>query len=101
MPGTCSAAVLAAGLSLGIQAAAAQQPPARSPEQVVRAVADGVLADATFDFIDRQSGQRYATPAAAPAGMRLAPASAYQDWRYWNGVLNLAMLELADALGEA
>ena len=99
MPSTSSfAAGLAAGLILLARPIPAQQPAARSTEQVLRAVADGVLADATFDFVDQATGQRYATPAAAPASARLRPASAYQDWRYWNGVLNLAMLELADVL---
>jgi rhamnogalacturonyl hydrolase YesR len=87
-----------AGLLLLAHQLTAQQP-ARTTEQVLRTVADRVLVDATFEFID-QSGQRYATPAAAPAGARLRPASAYHDWRYWNGVLALALLELSAALKE-
>lgn len=96
-----SAALLALGLIAGTRELSAQQPATRTTEQVLRAVADGVLASATFDFRDRQTGQRYVTPAAAPAGARLAPASPYQDWRYWNGVLELALLELADVLDDA
>ena len=69
-------------------------------ERALRAVADGVLRDATFDFVDSATGRRFAAPEDAPAGARLRIASAYTDWRYWNGVLNLAMLRLADALHE-
>lgn len=34
--------------------------------------------------------------AEAPAAAQLRPKSPYNDWRYWNGVLNIAMLRLAD-----
>jgi unsaturated rhamnogalacturonyl hydrolase len=69
-------------------------------ERVVRRVADGVLADATFSFVD-EAGRGYATLADVPDSARIHPASAYQDWRYWNGVLDLAMLRVAAALGDA
>ncbi len=67
---------------------------------MLRTVAQAVLEDATFQLVDSASGRRYATPDDAPATARLRPASAYTDWRYWNGVLNLAMLRLADVLDE-
>jgi unsaturated rhamnogalacturonyl hydrolase len=70
-------------------------------ESALRRVADAVLADATFDLTDSATGRRYATGDLAPIGARLRPTSVYNDWRYWNGVLNLAMLRLADALDEA
>lgn len=71
------------------------------PERVVRRVADAVLEDATFRFVDEASGRTYATPREAPAEARLRPESAYTDWRYWNGVLNIAMLELAGVLEDS
>ncbi len=67
----------------------------------LRSVANGVLKDATFRFVDRSSGIRYANPEEAPAGAVLWPESAYNDWRYWNGVLNIAMLKLEEVLGES
>lgn len=69
-------------------------------ESTLRRVADAVLADATFDLTDAATGRRYRTAGSAPADARLRPTSVYTDWRYWNGVLNLAMLRLGDALGE-
>ena len=69
-------------------------------ERAIRAVADGVLRDATFDFVDSATGRRYAVPDSAPAGARLRTASAYNDWRYWNGVLNIAMGRLAGVLND-
>ena len=69
-------------------------------EKMIRAVADGVLKDATFQFVDQKSGKRFASPEQASAEAQLHPASAYTDWRYWNGVLNLAMILLGEKLNE-
>jgi len=73
---------------------------ASATETAARAVADGVLRSATFTLLD-SAGHSYATPDQAPAGTtRLRPASPYNDWRYWNGVLAIAMLRLTDVLGD-
>jgi rhamnogalacturonyl hydrolase YesR len=92
----CLAAALAATLAWPAEPARAQS--AAETERAVRAVADGVVRDATFDFVDSATGRRYRVPEDAQAPARPRPASAYNDWRYWNGVLTLAMLRLADVL---
>jgi len=69
-------------------------------EKVIRKIADNVLKDANFNFIDQESGKRYFSAADAPPGARLVPESRYNDWRYWNGVLNIAMLRLGEVLKE-
>ncbi len=74
-------------------------PAPRSTEATVRAIADGVVRDATFRFVD-SAGRRYASPGEAAAGVPLRLESGYNDWRYWNGVLNLAMLRLSAAAGK-
>jgi rhamnogalacturonyl hydrolase YesR len=95
--GTACTLALAVGM-LGARAVSARAQTDRATERVLRAVADGVLKDATFDFVDSATGRRYAAPESAGAGVRLRITSPYNDWRYWNGVLNLAMLRAADAL---
>lgn len=67
----------------------------------VRSVADFVLKRATHQFVDTVSGERYASPGMAPAGVTLRIESLYNDWRYWNGVLNIAMLRLAEVLHDS
>jgi rhamnogalacturonyl hydrolase YesR len=74
---------------------------ATNPEKMIRAVADGVIKDATFQFVDQKSGKRFASPEQAPAEAQLHPESAYTDWRYWNGVLNIAMMRLGERLNES
>jgi unsaturated rhamnogalacturonyl hydrolase len=97
---------LAAACAIASSLASAASRPARAQsaaetERALRAVADGVLRDATFDFVDPVTGRRFAAPEDAPAPAHPRPASAYNDWRYWNGVLNLAMLRLAGALHDS
>ena len=98
--GTCRLAVVLAAALCG-PAAPARAQPDTATVRALKAVADGVLRDATFDFVDSATGRRYAAPDSAPAGARLRIASPYNDWRYWNGVLNLAMLRVADELHAA
>jgi unsaturated rhamnogalacturonyl hydrolase len=66
----------------------------------VRAVANAVLRDASFLFVDRQNGKKFRSPVEAPADAKIQLESAYNDWRYWNGVLNIAMMRLGDVLHE-
>ena len=87
--------------ALGGPAVSAHAQADSATERVLRAVADGVLKDATFDFVDSATGRRYAAPESASAGARLRITSPYNDWRYWNGVLNLAMVRLSGALHDA
>jgi len=95
------ALLLALALGTGAEAARAQVQADTATVRVLRAVADGVLRDATFDFVDSASGRHFAVPDSAPARARLRLASAYNDWRYWNGVLNLAMFRLTGVLEDA
>lgn len=70
-------------------------------ETKIRLVADGIITDATFRFVDERDGKIYPRPEEAPENACLRLESAYNDWRYWNGVLNLAMLKLSDQLDDA
>jgi hypothetical protein len=50
-------------------------------EIVLRSVADAVLKNAAFQFIDQKSGDRFSTPEDAPLNAQLKPVSPYNDWR--------------------
>ena len=69
-------------------------------EHKLRAVADAVLKNATFQFVDRKSEKRFVSPEKATADTQLVPESPFNDWRYWNGVLNIAMIKLGELLNE-
>ena len=69
-------------------------------EKVLRSIADGVVQNATFQFIDEKTGEHFTTTVDASNDATLRPESPYTDWRYWNGVLNIAMLKLGNQLNE-
>jgi unsaturated rhamnogalacturonyl hydrolase len=62
----------------------------------IQSIADAVLKNATFQFVDQKNGALFKSPDEAPPDAQLRPDSPYTDWRYWNGVLNIAMLRAAD-----
>ncbi len=66
----------------------------------VRAVANAVLRDATFRFVDRQSGLKFKSTNEAPLDAKIQLESPYTDWRYWNGVLNIALIRAGEVLHE-
>ena len=66
----------------------------------LRLVADKIIKDATFRFIDEKTSFYYNSTENIPQDAKLKPESPYNDWRYWNGVLNIAMINLSDVLRE-
>ena len=64
-------------------------------------VARAVLKDAPFQFLDQKSGKCYKSTEDAPSDASVRPESRYTEWRYWNGVLNLAMINLGGVLHES
>jgi unsaturated rhamnogalacturonyl hydrolase len=69
-------------------------------EIVLRSVADVVLKNATFQFIDQKSSQTFVSTENVSRDAQLKPKSPYNDWRYWNGVVNIAMIKLGEVLDE-
>ena len=74
----------------------ARPAPPRTTRAALVALADGILRSATFRFVDA-TGKTFARPEDAPTGATLRLESPYNDWRYWNGVMNLAMLRFSEA----
>lgn len=64
-------------------------------------VAEAILKNSTFNFVDKKTGNIFSSTTEAPLNVELKPVSEYNDWRYWNGVLNLAMIDLADHLKDS
>ena len=63
-------------------------------------IARAVLQDARFQFVDPKSGSYFNTAEEAPPGASITPVSRYTEWRYWNGVLNVAMIQLGEVLDD-
>ncbi|MGA7160852.1 MAG: glycoside hydrolase family 88 protein [Bacteroidota bacterium] len=67
----------------------------------LKSVAGAVLSHASFEFVDKKDGKHYSSADAAPADAQLQLVSPANDWRYWNGVLNIAMIETGEALHDS
>lgn len=67
-------------------------------KQKLEVVANNVLKDATFQFVNQKNGKLYDIPGQAPQNSTLQIKSRYNDWRYWNGVLNIALIKLGNIL---
>ncbi|HEM49148.1 MAG TPA: glycosyl hydrolase [Caldithrix sp.] len=60
-------------------------------------MADSIVANVSFQLVNRENDKPYNSPVDAKTKVKLSLTSPYNDWCYWNGVLNIAMLRLADA----
>ena len=83
-------------LILASSTVTAQEMP--NTEKELRAVADAVVKTAAFRFVDKRSGKEFSSTKEVPAAAQLQIESPYNDWRYWNGVLNIAMFDVGEAL---
>jgi rhamnogalacturonyl hydrolase YesR len=69
-------------------------------EAVLRKIADRIVGSTTYRFINPDTKETYTTTKKLPATTRVKVESQYNDWHYTNGVLNIAMLELARKTNE-
>ena len=69
-----------------------------NPEQKLRSVADAVIKSSTYRFVDKKSGEVYLSTSEIPVDAEVRLDCQYNDWRYWNGVLNLGMIEAGESL---
>jgi unsaturated rhamnogalacturonyl hydrolase len=72
----------------------------RDDTQVVRSVAERILAHGELAFRDTVTGKVYRSTAEAPQNAHLVLANHFGEWHYTNGVLNMAFVDLTAATGE-
>jgi unsaturated rhamnogalacturonyl hydrolase len=71
-----------------------------SDNLILRKVADKILSNTTYDFIIPDEGTILKTVNSSNFKESILIRSPYNDWRYWNGVLNIAMLQIVESLDE-
>ncbi len=69
-------------------------------EIILRIIADNILRDAEFSFVGLQNRQTYTSTKDIPEDLEVSLKSPLTGWHYTNGVLNMAMINLSDFLGE-
>ena len=70
------------------------------PEQIVRKVADHVIENTSFQFIDNASGEKFSSTNGRDTSSNVRAESGYNKWAYVNGVLNVGMVELSHVLND-
>lgn len=90
--------IASVAVTLSPHDASAQIQDTSATARALRLVADAVVRDGPLRFVDADNGQKFTTTKEAPENARLRLESPYADWRYWNGVLNLAMIRLGNAM---
>jgi len=71
-----------------------------NPEQSVRFLADAVLAHTSYQLMDFETGEVFTESENLPVKESIKVKSKLTDWKYQNGVMNLAMLIAGEVLDE-
>lgn len=72
----------------------------KSDTDVLRSVADGILARHNVGYVDRNTKQIYTKKEDVPSTAKVYFQSHTMDWHYATGVMNLALVRLSEALNE-
>jgi len=67
---------------------------------VVKRVADYILEHGTLSFQDVNTGKIYKSTKDIPAGAKVKFSSPFGEWHYTGGVLNMALIDLSNFLGD-
>ncbi|HJD76537.1 glycoside hydrolase family 88/105 protein [Bacteroides reticulotermitis] len=70
-----------------------------SAEDAAVKIADRILSHTTYDFKDTKTGKIYPSVKNIPFSMDVKVNCKYNNWHYTNGVTHIALMELADKLG--
>lgn len=67
---------------------------------IVILVADNVINNTTYNIVEKETGILFKESSNLSPNKEFYIESPYVEWKYWNGVLNIAMLELYKLTGE-
>ncbi|SIT08657.1 Rhamnogalacturonyl hydrolase YesR [Zobellia uliginosa] len=67
-------------------------------ERLIRLVADRILEDTTYQFVDKASGETLGDLKTVAPTKEVWLKSGYEDWKYWNGVTHIALFKMAHLL---
>ncbi|MFR9165455.1 MAG: glycoside hydrolase family 105 protein [Dysgonomonas sp.] len=68
----------------------------KSAEEISTVIADRIIKETPYTFVNTKTKETYTNLKNVPFSMDVKVQSQYNDWHYTNGVLSIALLELAD-----
>lgn len=93
-----SIAIMLAGFNL--QAQKKHPDPKMDIERVLRNVAGHIIQNTTFKVIDTETGETFSESDNLPVDTKYRVESPYNAWKYWNGVMNISFINLANLLDD-
>jgi unsaturated rhamnogalacturonyl hydrolase len=69
-------------------------------EAVIRRVADNVIQNTSFKFINANTREKYDSTKGLASSSDIKADSKYNKWAYVNGVLTIGMVQIADVLSD-
>ncbi len=94
----CSIAIFSFNYSLKAQKN--HPDPAQDIERVLKNVAGNIIQSTTFDIINTKTGETFKKSDKIPVEAGYKVKSPYNEWRYWNGVMNIGFLALGEQLND-
>lgn len=74
--------------------------PSQDIERVLRNVAGNIIKNTTFNIINSKTGETFKDSDEIPVEAGYRVESPYNEWRYWNGVMNIGFLALGKQLND-
>ena len=74
--------------------------PKQDMERVLRNVAGNIIQHSTFKIVNSKTGETFTDSKKLPVEASYRVESPYNEWRYWNGVMNIGFLTLGKQLNE-
>lgn len=71
-----------------------------SVETIVHSVADNIIKNTSYAFIDLKTRKNYSSTDGVPSGATIKAQSLYNKWEYANGVMMIGMLQAASQFNE-
>lgn len=70
-----------------------------APEELAKVIANRIISETPYTFTNTNTKKTYSNLKNVPVTKDMKVTSQYNKWHYTNGVLSIAMLELADKTG--
>lgn len=71
-----------------------------NPEELVRRVADHVIENTSFRFVNNATGEKFESTKGKDTSSSVKAESRYNKWAYVNGVLTVGMMRLSNVLND-
>lgn len=68
------------------------------PDRLAVTIANRIISETPYTFVDTKTNKTYTSLKNVPMSMDIKVQNEYNDWHYTNGVVNIALLELADKI---